>query len=48
MLRLTRRELETGPEMATAPALDPTDERKVETEYGTDREAPAIERAGNR
>ncbi len=24
MLRLTRRELETGPEMATAPALDPT------------------------
>ena len=27
MLCLTRRELETGPEMATAPALDPTDER---------------------
>ena len=24
MLCLTRRELETGPEMATAPALDPT------------------------
>ena len=31
MLCLTRRELETGPEMATAPALDPTDERRLET-----------------
>ena len=31
MLCLTRRELETGPEMATAPALDPTDEGVLET-----------------
>jgi hypothetical protein len=31
-----------------APALDPTDERDVETEYGPDNEAPADERAGNR
>ena len=40
MLCLTRRELETGPEMATAPALDPTDERDVETEHGRASEAP--------
>jgi hypothetical protein len=32
----------------TAPVLDPTDERKVETEHGQAREAPAPERAGNR
>jgi hypothetical protein len=31
-----------------APALDPTDERDVETEHGPDNEAPADERAGNR
>ncbi len=31
MLRLTRRELETGLTMATAPALDPTDEGVLET-----------------
>ena len=31
MLRLTRRELETGL-WGTAPVLDPTDERRLETE----------------
>ena len=31
----------------TAPALDPTDEREVETEHGGASEAPADERAGN-
>jgi hypothetical protein len=30
-----------------APALAPTDERDVETEYGRDNDAPADERAGN-
>ena len=47
MLCLTRRELETGPEMAIAPALDPTDERDVETEHGRASEAPTDERVGN-
>ena len=30
-----------------APALDPTDERRVETEHGDAIEAPADETAGN-
>ena len=31
-----------------APALDPTDERDVETEHGLDNETPVNESAGNR
>ena len=31
-----------------APALDPTDERDVETEHGVAIEAPPDERGGNR
>ena len=46
-LRLMRRGLETGLWSDTAPVLDPTDERDVETEHGQDNEAPADERAGN-
>ena len=48
-LRSIAKAMESPPEPTVrAPALDPTDERDVETEYGPDNEAPADERAGNR
>jgi hypothetical protein len=47
-LRSIAKAMELPPEPnVRAPALDPTDERDVETEYGPDNEAPADERAGN-
>jgi hypothetical protein len=48
-LRSIAKAMELPPEPTVrAPALDPTDERDVETEHGQDNEAPATERAGNR
>ena len=48
-LRSIAKAMELPPEPnVRAPALDPTDERDVETEYGQDNEAPADERTGNR
>src|ERR1039458_4608584 len=47
-LRSVAKAMELPPEPnVRAPALDPTDERDGEQEYGPDNEAPADERAGN-
>ena len=47
-LRSIAKAMESPPEPTVcAPALDPTDERGVETEHDGDIEAPADERAGN-
>ena len=48
-LRSIAKAMESPPEPTVrAPALDPTDERDVETGHGLDSEAPANERAGYR